>query len=277
MNSLLLHLQGKVFIPSIQKLRDCDIREGAELVDSVEAATCFKNDEYHELVKWLEAERLTEAEKEYLRLNCNYPGANQRMFFSHYYDFIRRSRFAWCWFQSDCESAAMWKLYAAGGVAIETSLSRLQSSLQAQGRDWLISRMNYMDFRRHYPGMFAQSKDGHEWVRRPFLLKGKEYVHEQEVRLVTVAPDSNDGLLLEEIKPASWIQRIVLPSGLPASQLRAIEWMVQTLCPDLSGTISESALRRHSETSNGDNSLDGFLATLSQNSLSKAPAFLKLP
>lgn len=91
------------------------------------------------------------------------------------------SRFASCWYASEHESAAMWKLYSAehAGVAVVSSVLRLYDSVRlAPFQHGILSPVEYLDFEKddmtlpNSMGRFAM----------PGLLKRKSFQHENEVR-----------------------------------------------------------------------------------------------
>jgi hypothetical protein len=141
LNTLFLYLSGKAYIPSIKTLQKCDPTEGLEIVDHIWAMSGFTSAEHEELSRWVSEHRLSKDEKDVWNINRGYPGANQKVFLRHYYQVLEESRYAWCWFQSMYESAAMWQLYGPSGVAVRTSLS---AALSGSSRPWLVSGVKYL-------------------------------------------------------------------------------------------------------------------------------------
>ncbi len=84
-----------------------------------------------------------------------------------------------CWHRNEVESIAMWKLYTDGkdGVAIQTTIDRLKSSVAGDPRYIYIGDVEYTDQPElHHPGKEVITI-------RPMLLKGTSYSHEREVRV----------------------------------------------------------------------------------------------
>lgn len=78
------------------------------------------------------------------------------------------------------------------GVAVRTSLRRLDEALKASGREWLASRMIYQDPSQEITADRNYADDSIlQALGRPFLPKQREYRTENEVRLVTVDPEAS--------------------------------------------------------------------------------------
>ena len=80
-----------------------------------------------------------------------------------------------CWYNSDIESDAMWRLYTLHkqGVAIKTTWNKLESAVNSHA---YVTRVKYIDF----------VKDQAQ-IRIPsdvFEYKRKAYIHENEVRAI---------------------------------------------------------------------------------------------
>jgi hypothetical protein len=90
---------------------------------------------------------------------------------------IRRSWYVSCWHEADGESMAMWKIYAARGVAIVTTCGLLESSLppvQLRQHDVVIGRVQYREWDRD-PSDLIGFLDN-------VYTKGPAYSYEKEVR-----------------------------------------------------------------------------------------------
>ena len=92
----------------------------------------------------------------------------------------RQSTYINCWHWNDRESAAMWKLYSNNDycVAISSDVGKLLDQLP---RFVAFTFVNYVDWDhdRFQAGNMSQS---------PFFHKRKEFVHENEVRVVYMQP-----------------------------------------------------------------------------------------
>jgi hypothetical protein len=87
-----------------------------------------------------------------------------------------------CWFLGERESAQMWKQYvgSAEGIAIRSTLRKLDQSILAKQEFTFIGRVKYMDFSKHDMGVYHGSQAG-----KRALLKEERYSFENEVRIVT--------------------------------------------------------------------------------------------
>jgi hypothetical protein len=251
LKTLFFYLTGKAYVPSVRKLQECDRSEGLPICDHIWTTEGFTKEEYVELAKWVEEERtLTKSEKELFELNRRHAGANQRVYFEHYHEFLSRTRYAWCWYASAFESAAMWQLYGQDGVAIRTSVDKLGAALEPLHREWMGCQVRYINREPDSRRSFApeQEKDLGWWIRRPYFFKGVEYEHEHEVRFVTLGPEEQDGIRLEGIKPETWIEEVVIWPGLVDSEADTLEMAIATVCPSIKERIRKSLLFQRDRT-----------------------------
>jgi len=98
-----------------------------------------------------------------------------------------------CWYESQFESEAMWKLYGDNGksIAIKTTVGALKKSIESVDNDKLVflDRIKYLDF-DDTKLMEEELTDGDKAIAS-ILFKRKEYEHEKEVRLYH-KPDEHD-------------------------------------------------------------------------------------
>jgi hypothetical protein len=87
-----------------------------------------------------------------------------------------------CWFLGESESEQMWKKYVGSteGIAIRSTLQRLEQSILAKQEFTTIGRVKYVDFSKHDMGVYHGSQAGER-----ALLKEERYSFENEVRIVT--------------------------------------------------------------------------------------------
>jgi hypothetical protein len=119
--------------------------------------------------------------------------------------FIENSCFFSCWHMNDDESDAMWKIYArtTAGVAIRSTLGRLQSAFTPEPRPIFLGRIKYIDFNADYDSLDI-------FVRR-FMRKSKAFRHEQELRAVLHDPEKLNSVGERvSIDPAMLIEKIVI-------------------------------------------------------------------
>lgn len=146
LRTLFLYLNGLVFIPSIAKLREEDPFEG-EFYENI----AWFNDAFHkhygdrakDLEQWIFKTLCSDSDRHFIEINKNYLNAAAEVFRRHYFEFVRRTRFASCWFHSYRESAAMWSGYGNQGVAIQTSVQKLVTALETTDRSFVFGRMTY--------------------------------------------------------------------------------------------------------------------------------------
>ncbi|QDU62180.1 hypothetical protein Pan216_30470 [Planctomycetes bacterium Pan216] len=84
-----------------------------------------------------------------------------------------------CWYLGSDESEAMWRRYSGSvGVAIETTVGRLITSLEDSKYRLNGGRVNYCDFATHNKPFFDRGEL--DWI----LRKRKSYEHEKEYRVI---------------------------------------------------------------------------------------------
>ncbi len=85
-----------------------------------------------------------------------------------------------CWYLSDYESEAMWRhsSNSEDGVALKSTIGRLQDSFAAVPETIYIGGVEYID----YDQDFLPAHDESEW----FFYKRKEFAHEREVRALLI-------------------------------------------------------------------------------------------
>ncbi len=93
------------------------------------------------------------------------------------------THFISCWYMSDYESDAMWRLYTTHdeGIAIKSTIGSLKKTLElSQERIW-IGRVKYIDYKRWTPPEATDNEDLSLWVE-PFFCKRIGFQHENELR-----------------------------------------------------------------------------------------------
>jgi hypothetical protein len=88
-----------------------------------------------------------------------------------------------CWFVSESESGRMWKEYAGGseGVAIKSTIGLLAQHVFCDARFTRIGRVQYVDLDTHVMSHYEANQ-----AQERAFLKGKQFSHEQEIRIVTM-------------------------------------------------------------------------------------------
>lgn len=207
LSTLLMLFRGKVFIPTIEELRQDDPVEAGYL--------CPRTEAYFEKLSetdecWLLG-RATENE----RVIINNPRKNAQQkakFFVTIWDReLARRRRIWCWHKGNIESMALWNIYAREGVAIKTTPAQIKRAFQPSVNTALIERVRYVD------NASSGGKDNH--FMRPYLFKQHCYKHEQEVRIILPRdPDELEEKSLLPINPKKLISEIRISPNLPRSE-----------------------------------------------------------
>jgi hypothetical protein len=236
---LFFYLHGLVFVPSITKLRETDPFEGEFYRDIVSFNTAFDRhygDEAKKIEKWILDNDCSDSKRDQIE---GYPDGAAGFIRDRYLEFTWKTRFAWCWFRSNLESAAMWSVYGNQGVAIKTTVGRVKAVLQAQGRKFICDSMTYVD---HRSGTSAESNpqqnsDNH---LRAFLMKRDEYKSEDEVRFIIAAAErERDGILFSGVNPKDWISAIRLWPKLTTAEAQSLCVTVKKFLPDVDCSRSD--------------------------------------
>ncbi|AUJ61300.1 DUF2971 domain-containing protein [Bacillus velezensis] len=92
---------------------------------------------------------------------------------------IREIHFVSCWHENETESEAMWKLYlkSGDGIAIQTTVGRLQKSIEGFHTPIIIDRVNYIDYE-------TEPFDQKHGISTPLFHKRNHFSHEREIRAV---------------------------------------------------------------------------------------------
>jgi hypothetical protein len=237
LRTLFFYLNGLVFIPSVSKLRGADPFEGEFHEDIAWFNSAFRQ-HYgavaDEIDEWIFKELCSDSERHYIEINKTYPNAAAEVFRRHYFDFIRRTRFVWCWFHSYRESAAMWSVYGNQGVAVQTTIGKLCTVFEKTNHDFVYGRITYVDYRSGVSTEFNPERESdYHLLLRPFFLKRREYESEQEVRFVTAASERAErgGVLLDNVSPQDWISAIRLWPGITRDEERALRKAIEYFLP----------------------------------------------
>lgn len=117
-----------------------------------------------------------------------------------------------CWYESQFESEAMWKLYGDNGksIAIKTTVGSIKKAIESRDNDKLVylHRMRYLDF--NDVGMTREELLAKNERVSKILLKRKEYEHEREVRLYH-EPDIFDLLSPQAVLSDYWEKYTIKP------------------------------------------------------------------
>ena len=125
-------------------------------------------------------------------LDKNLSSASRSDHLAHgFQEYMATRRAVSCWYSGSHESAGMWKAFAESGVAVTIRLANLERAMPTD-RAFSVSAVHYFD--REETFALGSSWEYPEIVLRPYLVKGLEYAHENEVRIVTHCPIGEEGV-----------------------------------------------------------------------------------
>lgn len=143
-----------------------------------------------------------------------------------FHKLVDETRAVSCWFTNEYESAAMWASFAPQGVAVEIALSGLERSLPAD-RDFLIGSVRYRDREKFKIGQDNAEKYS-DFALRPFLLKGREFAHEKEVRVVTRCDRDQEWFAVRVRGIVKSIRRVIISPYVDADSAAALKKHIET-------------------------------------------------
>lgn len=275
---LLLFLKGELVLPSIRTLQRHDPKEGDRSWDEVLQMLAFVSEPeiYDGLEEFVRDEMSHEGRKCFDSNSKDHSRSNQRIVFEKWWETIVSTRFALCFFEAHCESIPMWRNFAPEGVAVRTSLRRLDEALQSSGREWLASRMIYENLSEEITADRAYA-DARiiQALGRPYLLKQHEYQAENEVRLVTVDPEPTAYIRVAGVRPETWIEEIRISPDLWPEDAGLLSQHILTVSPKLKGRVHRSAVCRISTI--GDATFAALHAEVNRDAAARWPEFLRKP
>jgi len=144
---------------------------------------------------------------------------------------FRRQMFISCWFASEHESAAMWKLYLQSpeGVAIQTDHDTLAAALERSPLRVRTTMVRYVDYDK-VPIPFGN-------LFFPFVHKRLSFAHETELRAIVWSSEN--------------VNKTQIPEGVTAVTIDVIpEELIKTVhvsptAPKWFGQLVEHILRRY--------------------------------
>lgn len=273
---LLLFLKGELVLPSVRTLQRHDPKEGDRPWDEVIQAMAFPSDAFRPLAQFVRGE-MSSADRALFDLNSRDNSKhNQRIVFEKWWEIVVSTRFALCFFEAHCESIPMWRHFAPEGVAVRTSLRRLDEALKVSGREWLASRMIYKDLSQEITADRAYADDSIlQALGRPFLLKQREYQAENEVRLVTVDPEASAYIRVAGVRPETWIEEIRISPDLWTDDAELLSQHILTVSPALEGRVCRSAVCRMPTSS--EDTFAILDAEVNRDAAARWPDFLRKP
>jgi len=259
LKTLFFYLSGNIFIPSIEKLRQSDPFEGEFYFNNPWFNSAMKERygaNLGQVEKWMIEMRCNPIERNLIENGKSIPENPDRTSFAGghnhcYFDFIRKTRYAWCWFQANEQSAAMWNIYGAHGAAIATSVGRLRKALNTTERNFVFGRMTYVSLVNGKTELNAADEQINRHILEPYFLKRNEYESENEVRFITLDHEDNNryfgGVFLKNFAPNEWIEKILFWPKTAVSESESLIKVVERISPgipcarsDLLSTLDES-------------------------------------
>jgi hypothetical protein len=245
LSTLFLNLSGTVYVPTIAQLQKSDPKEGLAAIsadwrfgylfdhepDTVKNILAALPPEKQKLIRAADSSNLAEMMQN-SQIIGDFHDARQSLL-----------KCAWCWHCSSHESAAMWKLYADSGVAIQTTLRRIALALP-DSVSFETARIQYGNRESGETDSFNPEAPGiRDILTRAYLFKNNDYEFEKEVRLVTDAPTPGSGRVLTNVSASKLIERIVFSPRIELDEFEALQQKIQPFCADT--VISRSALLRN--------------------------------
>src|SRR5438132_9038088 len=144
-------------------------------------------------------------------------------------DVVRREMFISCWFASEHESAAMWKLYLQSpeGIAIKTDYDTLTAALEQSPLTIRTTLVKYVDYDK-VPIAFGN-------LFFPFVYKRLSFAHETELRAIIWSKE-NQAKIPDD---ATLVPVDIVPQDLVKSV------HVSPTAPNLFGQLLNQLLKRY--------------------------------
>jgi len=286
LRTLFFHLVGNIFIPSIAKLRQADPFEGHFPMESSWFNLAVENhygSNVGKLDEWLIHKRCNENERKLMSQNEGSEAFAKRkadILMTYYFQFIRNTRYAWCWFLGS-ESAAMWSVYGNQGVAIATTIGNVRQVFMKAGRNISFGQMAYVEVTQgQVIGLNPGEAEHQQFILQPHFMKRREYASEREVRFVAYGPENQKrgGMVLTAIDPNDWIKQIVLWPKLSCSEEASLTSAIKAVAPNIQ-CFKSDLLTNHDDSVNGENGVAAAMAETDEKSWASdddgIPSFLK--
>jgi hypothetical protein len=286
LRTLFFYLAGNIFIPSVEKLRQADPFEGNFPVDRSGFNLAIKHHygcNENNLDEWLYQRRCNENERKLMDLNKGQEAfANRKadILMSRYFEFIRNTRYAWCWFLGS-ESAAMWSVYGNQGVAIATTVARIRQIFAKSGRSASFGQMFYVEVcQGQVSDLIPDEPEHQQFILQPHFMKRKEYASEREVRFIGYSPENRKkgGIVLGGIDPNDWIQQIKFWPKLTSSEEEALSTAVKKAAPNIQ-CFKSDLLTSQEDSVYDENGVEAAMAATDEKSWTDnsdgIPSFLK--
>jgi hypothetical protein len=183
LTTFLMLLEGRLFVPTLATLRKSDPFES-----NIPRTTYFRFEAHFDPIfdsamrDWLLAKMPKWMRDHVLQNQGSSPNLTGSYYVSTWIDQIARRRCVWCWYNRTVESMAQWKIYADGGIAIESSPVKIREAL-----DGKISGTTSMGKVLYFHADKVNNDDrliDPPLKTRPYYVKSIAYEYEHEVRFV---------------------------------------------------------------------------------------------
>lgn len=235
LSTLFLNLSGSVYVPTIAQLQQSDPKEGLAAV-SAEWRFGYLFEHEPDTIKKILAALPPDKQRQ---IGAGDPSnwadmiLNSQIIADFYDKQQSQQKCAWCWHCSLQESAAMWKLYADSGAAVQTTLKRIAAAVPSDVC-FEAARIQYGNRESGQMGSFNPEAPGiKDVLARSYLFKNHDYDFEKEVRLATDVTTPESGRIINNISANQLIQQIVLAPWIELDEFEALQTQLQRLCPDV--------------------------------------------
>lgn len=235
---LLSFLRDELLFTQIDKLRGFnDPQEGREIADPVVIDTLIEQSQI-DSGEWTD---FVDQSPEMKALLGTKPAAGPYppyIVAQAFHSFLRTRRAVSCWFSNSYESSAMWATYAAE-VAVCMELGGLRDALKGP-IEIIVAAVRYRDREKNPITLDNYERFQHIGLR-PFLVKGREFRHEHEVRLVTRCPATFEAPLIVKAPGLSRnIKQVIISPYLPSPDAVQLKVLVEKLFRETNGKNSKT-------------------------------------
>jgi hypothetical protein len=235
---LLSFLQDELVFTQIDKLRGInDPQEGREIADPVVIDTLIEEYSIH-TGEWTDFVEQCPEVKALLGPKPQVGPYPPYVVAQAFHSFIRKRRAVSCWFSNSYESSAMWAAYSAE-VAICMELKGLCDALEG-APEIIAAAVRYRDREKNPITLDNYERFPHIGLR-PFLVKGREFQHEHEIRFVTRCPVGFEGPTIVKAPGLSRaIKRVIISPYLPKPDTVQLKKLVEDLLHKAQSRSSET-------------------------------------
>jgi hypothetical protein len=244
LTTFLMLLEGRLFLPTLATLRKSDPLE------SNIPATTYLGFETHfdplldnAIRDWLLAKMPKWMHDHVLLNQIHLPNITGTYYVRTWIDQVARRQCVWCWYNRTVESMAQSKIYAEGGIAIESTPAMIREALD--GKISGTTSMGKVLYLRADQPNNDNRLINPPLKTRPYYVKSMAYEHEHEVRFVSeINPDDCSseelgGILIKDINAAKLIRRVIISPHIYPSEAAQIKSLTKKLLKGVNVEVSE--------------------------------------